>query len=347
MSHAPQARPTVDAVTDRLAWPSQAYRDRARATEPTQANHDRLLAEAGALQAIEFRPVSPAAPPSVLRVASWNAERCKFIAESARLLDACRADLCLLSEVDIGMARSDNRHTPMELAEELGMGYAFGTEFVELGLGDDREMRWHAGEENVAGLHGNAVLTRLPVTRLRLIPLDPGGEWFRAGGQPDQRRIGGRMALAAMVTTAFGPLCCAAVHFESRLGPADRAKETAVLIERVLDFAGTAPIVLGGDFNTAAMPTTEAETAAILADPSGREPMFRELAAAGFGWRTANTPAATLRQRPDGTPAPPFNKIDWFFVRGLVASEPRTVPALDADGSAISDHDCITVEVTL
>jgi endonuclease/exonuclease/phosphatase family metal-dependent hydrolase len=285
--------------------------------------------------------------PARLTIASWNLERCKYIPQSATILAAGRADIALLTEMDIGMARSGNRHTTRDLSARLGMGYAYGTEFIELGLGDDREQAWHAGAANEAGLHGNAIASRLAIERPAVIPLDPGGEWFRADGQPDQRRIGGRMAVAATFSMAGGKLACAAVHFESRLGPQDRAAEMAILLDRIEAYAGGLPIVLGGDFNTAAMPTGAARLPEALENPARFEPMFVCLADAGFDWRAANEATPTLRMRPDGTPPPPYNKIDWFFTRGVSVSHPRTVAALDEKGDAVSDHECLTLEVGL
>ena len=44
----------------------------------------------------------------------------------------------LLSELDAGMARTQNLDTTRAIARDLGAGHAFGVEFVELGLGDTR-----------------------------------------------------------------------------------------------------------------------------------------------------------------------------------------------------------------
>jgi hypothetical protein len=41
----------------------------------------------------------------------------------------------------------------------------------------------------------------------------------------------------------------------------------------------------------------------------------------------------------------PLAKLDWFFTRGLAASDPRIVPALRADGSPSSDHDALVVTI--
>ena len=55
--------------------------------------------------------------------------------------------------------------------------------------------------------------------------------------------------------------------------------------------------------------------------------------------------APTQRTRPDGTPAPPFGKIDWLFARGLRCTDPAIIAAVAADGTAISDHEALAVTV--
>ena len=75
------------------------------------------------------------------------------------------------------------------------------------------------------------------------------------------------------------------------------------------------------------------------------ESMFALFSAAGYDWRTANTAQATERMRPDGTPEPPYRKIDWFFTRRATVQRAVTVPAIDAARSAISDHDVLVIDV--
>ena len=60
------------------------------------------------------------------------------------------------------------------------------------------------------------------------------------------------------------------------------------------------------------------------------EPMFAELARRGYDWESCNVMGAlTQRTRPDGTPAEPLGRIDWFFARGLACSDPAVIPAVD------------------
>jgi len=298
--------------------------------------HDRFAAQVPALNAVEHRPAPVERPlPPRLRVAAWNAERLKYHAPSAALLRG--ADVVLLTEADIGMARSGNRHTVRDLAEALGMGWAYGVEFVELGLGDARESEWHADEDNRVGLHGNAILSRHPLLDPVIIPLDAGGTWF-AGRSGNQRRLGGRMAIAARLGTPR-PLWLVAAHLESHSDAADRGRQGERLVAAIdrLVPAG-AGVVLGGDFNTTEVPGS-------LDDPEAVEPLFAVLRAAGFDWQRCNAPGPTQRTRPDGTPVPPFAKLDWLFTRHAEAEAPATIPAVDETGAAISDHDVVAATV--
>jgi endonuclease/exonuclease/phosphatase family metal-dependent hydrolase len=343
-------------LTAALPAPGHAEITAALTAEPTQAEHDRIARGVTALTAIEYRPPETvAAPRSPLRLAAWNAERLKYGPASAAMLKALDLDLLLLSETDIGMARSGNRHTTAELAQALDMGYAYGVEFVELGLGDDREREWHKGQRNHAGLHGNAILSRLPLHDLALIRLDAGGRWFKdridGKGSGVQRRLGGRMALAGRIATDAGDLVVVSLHLESESDANGRAQQMTRLLHAINGCYGNARMVIGGDCNTAALPEVDParpeDARAWFHRCDAYEPLFGVMQQAGFGWRGANDTAATQRQRPDGKPRPPFRRIDWLFTRGLVASAPRTVAAVDGNGAAISDHDAIAAEIAI
>ena len=337
-----------DATVPSLERPGRALLDEARAAPPGAASHDALAARVAAFHAIELhQPLNLVPVPHRFRVAAWNAERLKQIEASAALIRQAQADVVLLSEVDVGMARSRNRHAAADLADALGMGFIYGVEFVELGLGDKCETRWHAGEANAVGFHGNAILSRFRLADPVLVRLDEGGLWFGPGGAPDQRRLGGRMALAARLADTPLPVWIAVAHLENRSDPAIRAAQMRRLLAVLDERAPGAACVLGGDLNTLALPRGDALPERILDDPSATEPLFAEMRGAGFDWRRANTRHVTSRTRPDGEPKPPFTRIDWLFARGLAVADPATLPALDREGLAISDHDLIGVEVGL
>lgn len=338
----PPSPELVTVVVPELPAPSSAFLAETARVALTRAEHDRLALDLPAFNAVEIRGPAPVIrPDGPLRIAAWNAERLKYHLASADLVAGVAPDILLLTETDIGMARSGNRHTTADLAGPLGMGYAYGVEFFELGLGDDRERVWHAGETNAVGFHGNALLSRLPFSDVALIRLDDGAAWWLEA-EGDQRRLGWRMAIAARVETGEGPILAVVVHLESKSDAADRASQVARLIAAVEARAGDMPVVIGGDLNTKDLLGLPPEQA--LAAPEDREPLFALMAAAGFDWLGVNTSDATLRSRPDGTPLPPFCRIDWLFSRGLAASSPRTVPALDKAGSPISDHDLIVAD---
>lgn len=328
-----------------LPVPDAALLAAARRAPPTRAEHDRVAAAVPALSSIELvPPPRPQPAGSRLTVAAFNVERGSHPAEVARLLAAAEADIALLTELDIGMARSGNRHTPAEIAAALDAGYAFAVEFVELGLGDPRERAWHAGSRNAVGLHGNAILSRHRLVDAAVVALDDGGLWFD-GARNGERRIGGRIAVAARL--ADQPVWAASVHLESHSDAADRARQIDRLVAALDRASGQGVAVIGGDLNTSSLPAGTNALAAAFDDLAAVEPLFAVLRAGGFGWRAVNTPEATQRTRSDGTPRPPFRRLDWLAVRGLAGAAPRTVPAIDRAGRTISDHDMIVAEVAL
>ena len=296
-----------------------------------------------ALRLIEAgQPPEPTPPrPARLRVAAWNLERCTAVEASAALLERSGADVALLSEMDLGMARSGNRNTTRDLATALGAGHAYGVEFVELGHGYGRELERFAGQANRAALHGNGLVSRVPFHDAFVVPLDDGGAWFDLDWH--HRRIGGRMAIGATVALASGPVTLVSVHLENRSTPGER--RTAM--ERLLAaLPPGAPAVVAGDLNVAALPKGgERDGSDWFARPEAHEPLFAAMREAGFDWRACNTPDQTRRPIPDGRPAPWVQRIDWFLTRGVSASRPRTWAAAGEDGTPLSDHELITVDI--
>jgi endonuclease/exonuclease/phosphatase family metal-dependent hydrolase len=118
------------------------------------------------------------------------------------------ADVVVLNEVDWGMNRTLFRNVAAELADALGMNYAYGVEFVEvdpitMGLDqqvvvkeveetyadphDDKEaMLQHVREvmkpdpERYHGLHGTAILSRYRLDNVKLTPYHfQGHDWYK------------------------------------------------------------------------------------------------------------------------------------------------------------------------
>ncbi len=331
----------IDAVVGALA-PTDPELLRAAAQAGTSMEeHHHFSAQVAALQQVEYRPAPPGAPFRLpQRIAAWNLERVLHPAPSAEVLRASGAEVVLLSEVDAGMARTGNRHNAAELADRLGMGYAYGVEFVELGLGDGTEIAAHVGTANARSLHGNTLLSRFPLHDIRLIRLDEGGYWF--GGRRGQKRLGWRMALAARVGEGDDALVVVSVHLESDSTPEDRAVQMRRLAMAIDGIAGAAPVIVGGDLNTNALPQNARAGDAWFAHPETAEPLFAAMRDAGYDFAAANSAASTQRVGTTGKPVGD-RRLDWFFTRGLDVSAPATLPALGGDGTVLSDHELILV----
>lgn len=337
-------REPVRKTTPLLLTPSQEARDAAASGPRSMEEHERLLSTWPCMTHLEFVQPGTAPLPQTLTIAAWNIERCKRVEETAEVLRASGADIVLATEMDHGMARSGQRHTTRDLAEALGMGYAFGVEFVELGTGDPYETGLFAGVPNTHGLHGNAILSRYSMGNVAALPLEDSGAWFTGTPKSDgQFRTGGRMAMAAQI----GGITYVSVHYESESDAEGRADQTRRLLELIARDFGDGPCVIGGDLNTAAFSDRRMSGAEILADPTVDEPSFAAFAEAGFDWQSCNAPGITTRAAPGKPVRYPLKKLDWLFVRGVSASNPAIIPAISDRGDYLSDHELITAQVTL
>jgi endonuclease/exonuclease/phosphatase family metal-dependent hydrolase len=346
----------VTAIVSSLDLPPADLRDALNAGPTSLDAFHAAFARAACLDQIEQRPPArESLPIDSARILFWNAERLKFPAPSAEMIAHANPDAAILCELDLGMARTGNRHVTADLADALDAGYVYAVEFVELDLGDARERRWFAGEKNDAGLHGAGFVSARPLLDPRLVRLETSGRWF--DGAFGERRVGGRIAVLASLEVAGEPVLLVSVHYESHTGPDDRLALTRVLLDAIdRDFPGR-PVLIGGDFNTNTLDRSNHERqdlirAALQADPERLvlpmryEPMFAELSRRGYDWESCNAMGAvTQRTRPDGTPAGPHGRIDWYFARGLLCSDPAVIPAVDANGVAISDHEALAVTI--
>lgn len=219
-------------------------------------------------------------------------QRRELVLRQAELLR--EADVVVLNEVDWGVKRTDYRAVAAELAEALGMNYAFGVEFVEvdpitLGIETFEELspetRAELGEEikvdpaRYRGLHGTAILSRLPLENVRLIPfayqpydwyadelksvkaLEKGKRKaaelvFREKVRREVRR-GGRMMLTAEVADPAipgGRATIVATHLEDKTKPSRRRRQLGEVLAHVkgIDHA----VVVAGDMNTTTQDST-------------------------------------------------------------------------------------------
>ena len=320
------------------------------------AEHDRWFDAMPCLRQIETGGATPSRKrvEGAARVAFWNVERLRHLDAIADSLRVAAPDVMLLSEIDRGMARSGNSDRVVEIAAELGVGYAYAVEFVELDLGDVHEKATHGGAVNLDGLHGAAILSDVALGKPFLIRIDRRGNWF--GLDRCEPRVGGRIAIGAMVDVTGVQVAMVNVHLESHEDPMARAGDMARLLAQVDLVAGGGPVILGGDFNTSTgshaerRESPEVWQAKIAADPMrllrpmSHEPLFAVAANFGYDRQACNVADMATTRYPAGSTRLPA-KIDWFFTRGLLASEPAIIPALRPDGSPSSDHDGLLVTV--
>jgi endonuclease/exonuclease/phosphatase family metal-dependent hydrolase len=183
-----------------------------------------------------------------VRVVQWNIEKGKNFEGLVEIFSTHPilryADLIFLNEADYGMARSDNRHVARELGAWLKMNVAFGPAHLELtkGTGDDLD----APGENQAGLQGNAILSRYPFGQLRIIDLPNDFEPFEF----EEKRFGRRTALVAEVLINWKKLTTVCTHLEVRTTPRGRARQMAVILEKLHRLGINGPALLAGDLNT-------------------------------------------------------------------------------------------------
>jgi len=197
------------------------------------------------LSALPRPRMLPADAP--LRAVAWNVERGKRFSALMGVLQnepwLRDADLLMLTEVDIGMGRSGNRNVPRELARALHMGYVFANYHLVLAPGDLAE-RDH-GADNQLGLHGAALLTRLPVTRFWGVALPEFTDKFHSL----EKRLGSKRALLVEVELPDGPLLVVVVHLDPFAPPNHRAAQLRLVVDAIAR-TGIERVLLGGDLNT-------------------------------------------------------------------------------------------------
>ena len=282
-----------------------------------------------------------AVPPERLwlRCLSWNIEKGTKL---DMLIDIFRsdwrffsADLILLQEADLGMARSGNRFVARELARTLGMNFAFAPCFIELTKGAGEDL--NAGGENSSGLQGNAILSRFPIESAQTIRLPQCFEPFEF----HEKRYGSRAALVCRFDLGGRKMTVVTTHLEVRNSPRCRARQIASLIQGLREGSDTI-VVIGGDLNSNTFARGTAwrtlrslvrlvaskpgDLLASTLSPQAREPLFDVLRQSGFDWGSFNDTTATavtfLRSLEDVRLIPRFLRTRAFktlksFEKGL------------------------------
>ncbi|SCB38026.1 endonuclease/exonuclease/phosphatase family protein [Rhizobium hainanense] len=324
-------RNTVSAFT----VPSQEERKSFVSLEKTPGVHAAKLSSLACLNAV--RVGGPDAEVKALSfpftVAAWNLERCLFPEESAAKLRETGAPLVLLSEMDLGMARTEQRDPTGIVADELGMNHAYGVEFLELSLGSEIERSYCRDDFNEKGFHGNALMASVALKDAFMIRLPGEAVWFNDSNE--QPRIGDRCAVGAIVETEAGPMVAVSVHLESVATAAYRERQLAALIDAVEAFAPGLPILIGGDLNTGNHTGGDYATDTLFAMAKSRG-----FECHGGPLDQTSTRPSLITRFPDRT-----MKLDWFITRGLKIGESHLVSSLNEEDKPLSDHDMIVCTI--
>jgi endonuclease/exonuclease/phosphatase family metal-dependent hydrolase len=333
----------------------------------------------------DFRQGSAPAQPRY-RFVAWNLERGLELDGQLEAFRShpylCTADVLLLTETDVGMARSGNRDVAKEIARELGFHYAFVPCYLNLSNGAGLE--YYAEGENDLGLHGNAIVSRYPLSRVRAIRLKNGTD--KMAGR--EKRLGSQAAVMAEVDFPNYPLTAVCAHLDANSSQRHRAAQMHDILDGLdAEF----PAVIGGDWNT----STYNSSHPIYAIPGfwlrvlmGVEnviqnhylhpyrwferDLFRTLERRGFDYRACNVigertggyDAACMKTRQNLSEWVPNwcfafmrwslrnhggrcpIKIDWFATRGVRAESPVVIHEFrEGREVPLSDHDPIGVDV--
>jgi endonuclease/exonuclease/phosphatase family metal-dependent hydrolase len=390
-------------VSDLL--PGLAYHDSVtealrHRTEAAFRESELFRRHAGAIDALLDTPVfhrgsaggkPPPAGASVartgpsLRVVQWNIEKGKKLDGIKRFLasdpDAGGADIITLNEVDLGMNRSGNADVTAELSAALGMDAVFVPNYIECTKGLPREAGLPG--ENARGLHGVAILSRLPILAAAVHSLPSCWDYFDF----PEKRFGGRRGLYLALDWNGRTVVAATVHIEMRGAPACRAMQfrtfLAGLDRQEAEWGRGSPVIVTGDWNTHTfrrggrlnsgrefvriVGTPRARLEGDLVRPYRHEPLFEALKEGRLGMEGVNDGAPTASQALDTVEDlaifPDWfgrglvrlsrlegrvlrMRLDWIAVRGLrAAGKPRTLMPDGEDGEPLSDHALIIADV--
>lgn len=309
--------------------------ERAQLVGPkTVEAHDAIMSRLGAMGTVETGGSPSRTLPLAFpfNVSAWNLERCLFVEDSAAHVEKSEPAVVLLSEMDNGMARTAQRHTTADLASAMRMAYAYGVEFLEMGLGSDTERGFCRDSINEKGFHGNGLVSSVPIEQPFMIRLLGERLWRNDADQP---RIGERCAVGGLISTEAGPFVAVSVHLESATTAAYRERQTKELIDEIEAAFPALPILIGGDLNTGNHAGGDFEA----------EGLFPMSATRGF--TRHGGPIEQMTTRPSLITRWPERamKLDWFLSRGLIIGHSEITPSLDGTGRPLSDHDHITCRI--
>lgn len=198
-------------------------------------------------------------------------------------------DIWVLQEIEIGMKRSHYMDAAKEMAQALKMNYAYAPQYLEIDPvrfgeekllmsdgSDDKEAQdfYHEDPNKFKGVFGSAVLSRYPIKRVEIFPLENQGyDWYDTEKDTlsfleKARRFGTKTTFKNEVTREMkvgnrgyfqvdlevpglpnNTLTIINIHLEIKCLPRDRARQVREILDRIKSIKN--PVIMLGDFNAA------------------------------------------------------------------------------------------------
>lgn len=239
---------------------------------------------------------------SSIRISSWNVEKSIHIRDVAEVLDSeskfrermlpdilkdeeirdeairqradlAASDILILQEMDIGHYRSGYIFAAQYLARKLGMNFLYAPQQLELEP-LQAEANGAAAPSNYKGVFGTAILSRYPIKRVQVFPLEEQPyDWYydelqatdfvessrRFGAKTlfnvhtkRELKVGGRGFTRVDLHVPNVPhetITVVNVHLEIKTTPAQRKRQLEEILHNIRDIEN--PLILAGDFNSA------------------------------------------------------------------------------------------------
>ncbi len=244
---------------------------------------------------------------SFIRATAWNIERGIRLEEIIRALKEqpamSESDLLLLTELDYGMARTENLNVVREIACALSFNYAFAPCYMALSKGCGLEAL--VPGENTLSLHGNALLSRYPIYEAHALALPNGKDKMKG----KEKRLGCQRAVIADVSHPAGRLRAVSLHLDALSSLNHRKRQMRLVLDHLESLSPRLPVLIGGDWNTSTYNSQSAFTSIMgyfrrvamgvrnvsenhypFPDRWFERGLFRELANRGYIYEELNEP---------------------------------------------------------
>ncbi len=272
---------------------------------------------------------SPVDCPSSLRVTAWNIERGIQLERIIHVLQSHpeirKSDLFLLTELDLGMARTSNRFVAREIAQALRLNYVFVPCYLSLVKGSGLESR--AAGENFQSIHGNALFSRYPIREAHSLALPNGKD--KMGGS--EKRLGCQRAVVALIDHPRGRVRAVSLHLDAHSSQRHRYRQMKLVLDYLGELEPSLPVVIGGDWNTSTYNSSSAFLCIVgycrrvlmgvhnmlenhypHPDRWFERHLFRELERRGYRYRDLNEPGVCTLHYDVGNRAVNSNMAEWI-----------------------------------